>query len=193
MAFGAPNKGSILIDIRKPDELVFNTFQENFPVRTYSHQDLQNVFDPTLGTLFEKSQNNLDDSSTVLNELDEGLFRDHLKEKMIISCKHNFILRKRHFNMVEVVDWTGGIQNSITFPGILLDMDNSEQGLIFLGYCKDGNYVCTLRENQLVDISEIGENDIRFIDDSRFLHRVHWLEGNRFLAHSIFHYSFQEV
>ena len=125
----------------------------------------------------------------IYDQVSSTILSNHLNDKIFISEQGDTLFRRRSFNSVEVLNSQGKRENLITFPGFLLDMEQTSRGLSFLGCHSSGNYVCNLSEEQATKVTDIYEKETYLLDDPRFVHRLHSFGDQRYILHGVFHYA----
>ena len=138
-------------------------------------------------TIFEEDK-------TIIEDIRKFIFKQDLHKKCLILNCHQYILRVKNYFKIEVINMNNGeIENIVTFPGFVLDLMQNEKGtIIVLGCNTSGNFVVQFVTDQIRGVKNPYTNECFYLDSSSFLHRIHDLGKEKFLAHNLFHYTIQE-
>jgi hypothetical protein len=197
----APQKGVLLFDLRNMKGPIFNNFKNSYSkygksinLKDLKKNDLINYMHPTIKTCLIDPNSVLNEDPSILADIGQFLFTNHLQKKCLILKSKDYILRTKNYFKIEVISMLNGENvNTILFPGFVLDfMQNDKGTIIVLGCNSNGNFVCQFDVNQTTTVKSLYSKECFFLEDSFFLHRIHDIGKEKFLAHNLFHYSIQK-
>lgn len=138
---------------------------------------------------------NLQKNGDFLDVLRNNIFRADLHRQCVMLKITELILRVQGlFKLVVLETHTGKHVNTVELPGFILDLVESEEGVVYLLGCNSkGNFVCKLEPSDLKVLKKIYVGQVHFVADDAFLHRIHDLENGQVLLQNLFRYSVHEL